>query len=82
MGPSPGHLLAAHRADLTLGKTAMCIFVAMFYMLYNSPPLKMAMHDYINPCGPGTPKQVLWQTVKTQMKCRIIPHFIRVYTVC
>ena len=28
-----------------------------------------------------TPKCVLWQTVKTQMKCRKMRHFIRVYTV-
>ena len=27
-------------------------------------------------------KQVLWQTVKTQMKCCIRQHFIRVCTVC
>ena len=31
MGPSPGTWLAAHRADLTFGKTAICIFVAKFY---------------------------------------------------
>ena len=31
MGPSPSNWLAAHRADLTLGKTAICMFVAMFY---------------------------------------------------
>ena len=31
MGPSPDNWLAAHRADLTLGKTAICIFVAKFY---------------------------------------------------
>ena len=29
-----------------------------------------------------TPKCVLWQTVKTQMKCHIIQHFIMVYIVC
>ena len=29
-----------------------------------------------------TPKQVLLLTVKTQMKCHIIQHFIRMYTVC
>ena len=29
-----------------------------------------------------TPKWVLLQTVKTQMKCRIMRHFIRIYTVC
>ena len=31
MGPSPGNWLAAHRADLTLGKTAICIFGAKFF---------------------------------------------------
>ena len=31
VGPSPGNWLAAHRVDLTLGKTAICIFVAKFY---------------------------------------------------
>ena len=29
-----------------------------------------------------TRKQVLWQTVKTQMKCHIRWHFIRVSTIC
>ena len=33
-------------------------------------------------CEQETPKRVLWQTVKTQMKCRIMWHFIRVCTVC
>ena len=38
--------------------------------------------------GPETLKQLLWQTVKTQMIChimrhfRIMRHFIRVFTVC
>ena len=31
MDPSPGNWLAAHRADHTLDKTAICIFVAIFY---------------------------------------------------
>ena len=31
VGPSPGNWLATHRAELTLGKTAICIFVAKFY---------------------------------------------------
>ena len=29
-----------------------------------------------------TPKYTLWQTVKIRMKCCIMRHFIRVYTVC
>ena len=33
-------------------------------------------------CIWGTRKWVLMQTVKTQMKCSIMLHFIRVYTVC
>ena len=32
-------------------------------------------------CIRETPKQVLLHTVKTQMKCSIMLHFIRVYTV-
>ena len=36
----------------------------------------------LTPCIQETPKQVLLQTVKTQMKCSIKLHFIRVYTVC
>ena len=33
VGPSPGNWLAAHTADITMGKTAICIFVAKFYGL-------------------------------------------------
>ena len=33
-------------------------------------------------CIPETNKQVILQTVKIQMKCKIMLHFIRVYTVC
>ena len=33
-------------------------------------------------CIPETPKRVLLQTVKTQMKCSKMLHFTRVYTVC
>ena len=35
-----------------------------------------------NPLYMGNPKWVLLQTVKTQMKCSIMLHFIRVYTIC
>ena len=31
---------------------------------------------------PVTPKCLLWQTVKTLMKCHIMWHFIRTYTFC
>ena len=33
-------------------------------------------------CILKTPKMVLWQTVKIQMKCSIMLHFIRICTVC
>ena len=33
-------------------------------------------------CIREPPKEVLLQTVKTQMKCSIMLHFIRVYTAC
>ena len=38
--------------------------------------------DPVTLCIRETPKQVLLQTVKTRMKCHILQHFIRVYTVC
>ena len=31
-------------------------------------------------CILETPKQALWLTVKTQMKCSIMMHFIRIFT--
>ena len=37
---------------------------------------------WLTPCIRETPKWVLLQTVKTQMNCGIVLHFIRVYTVC
>ena len=37
---------------------------------------------YVTLCILEATKRVLLQTVKTQMKCRILRHFIRVYTVC
>ena len=37
---------------------------------------------YINPMYTGNPLLVLWQTVKIQMKCSIMLHFIRIGTVC
>ena len=33
-------------------------------------------------CIPETLKPIILQTVKTQMKCSIMLHFFRVYTVC
>ena len=37
--------------------------------------------DCLAHCGRETTKRVPWQTVKTQMKCCILQHFIRVCTV-
>ena len=37
---------------------------------------------YLTLCILETPKRILLQTVKTQMKCSIVLHFIRVHTVC
>ena len=49
----------------------------------------MNTHKVFNPlyatltlCIVETPKRVLLQTVNTQMKCSMMLHFIRVYTVC
>ena len=41
----------------------------------------MARLTFCVPDPPPLLNRVLWQTVKTQMKCRIMRHFIRVYTV-
>ena len=48
--------------------------------VYQCPPVSRMKR--VNLCTWETPKRVLLQTVKTPMKCRIMRHFIRVYTVC
>ena len=51
----------------------------------NAPILLAAVWKYafkINPLYSGTGWGVLLQTVKTKMKCSIMLHFIRVYTIC
>ena len=48
VGPSPGNWLAAHRANFTLGKAAICIFEKMFYgrMPFLSPTQTLsAVHE-------------------------------------
>ena len=46
-------------------------------------PDKVSQLNKLTLCMQETSKRVLLQTVKTQMKCRILMwHFIRVYTVC
>ena len=50
--------------------------------LLPSIPLINFFHNIFNFVFGETPKRVLLQTVKTQMKCSIMLHFIRVYTVC
>ena len=51
---------------------------------YNKNAVHVMYQCKINPLYTNvlvTPKCVLWQTVKTQMKCHIKWHFIRVYTI-
>ena len=43
--------------------------------------LYLAIQSILNPCIGETQKGYSY-TVKNQMKCRIMRHFIRVYTVC
>ena len=38
--------------------------------------LQRYVQNILTLCGPETPKWVLWQTVKNQMKCLIRRHFI------
>ena len=51
----------------------MCLWESLLYMY---------LHVIVTLFILDTRKQVLRQTVKTQMKCRIRRHFIRVFTVC
>ena len=54
--------------------------ITAFFRFLESQQISKCM--FINTlCIWGTPKCVLLQTVKTQMKCRIMRHFIWVYTV-
>ena len=46
------------------------------------PVLYKTYPSFITLCIRETPKGVLLHTVKTQMKCSKMLHFIRVYTVC
>ena len=46
------------------------------------PIISPMISEYLTLCILETPKRVLLQTVKTQMKSSIMLHFIRVYTVC
>ena len=45
-------------------------------------PFLVRFSNLLNLSIRESPKQVLLQTMKTQMKCSIMLHFIRVYTVC
>ena len=56
-----------------------CLAIRLFCMILaiihtQNPPLTLCILD--------TPKEVLWHTVKMQMKCSIMLHFIKDCTVC
>ena len=51
-------------------------------ILSGSTLINSFLNKKLTLCIWETPKWVLLQIVKTQMKCRTMRHFIRVYTVC
>ena len=53
-----------------------------FFIFFPSFTLQNVCCGYSTLCIWETPKWVLLQTVKTQMKCHTMQHFIRAYTVC
>ena len=52
----------------------------MIFVLSNMSIVSLVL--VLTLCIQETPKLVLFQLVKTQMKCSIMLHFIRVYSVC
>ena len=73
MGPSPGYWLAALRADLTLGKTAICIFVAKFYgrMPFLSPTQTLSAVQDLRMIALGSlPVDSRWEATVTQVVTR------------
>ena len=69
-----GHSFKSHLTDIepvTPGLHTRLVAYPLLNMCEITIPLYM-----------GNPKWVLLQTVKTHMKCRIMWHFIMVYTVC
>ena len=51
-------------------------------MIFRSVRTLRIVHKYfLTLCIQETPKRIVLQTVKTQMKCSIMLHFIRVYSV-
>ena len=77
MGPSPGNWLAAHRTDLTLGKTAICIFVAKFYgsMLSKIGDCLRSFHHWMDRKHVNNPKGVYLRSM-----CNIWLHTVGVFS--
>ena len=60
--------------------------IIYFHILGHSGRLNSITHNFCNILATTfgdlkCPERVLWQTMKTKMKCRKLRHFIRVYTV-
>ena len=71
----PGHTHLGFLSDTRNIGTLLGPIVSWCYRVFG-PSLFLTL------CIRETPKQLLLQTVKTQVKCSIMLHFISVYTVC
>ena len=67
--------------DSQLLKTLKALFIYKIHVMYATCLLCKPIVFGETPKW-ETPKRVLLQTLKTQMKCSIMLHFSRVYTVC
>ena len=72
---SSEHFLFAYVSTKFAYACPTVILLSYMYVVYTA-------QVYLTLCILETPKRVLWQAVKTQMKCSIMLHFIRVFTVC
>ena len=72
------------RNFLKVNPKHQCCYINILYRLSSCSMSRITcIWDDLSPfVYKETPKRVLLQIVKTQMKCRIMRHFNRVYTVC
>ena len=78
MGPDKGRYQA-----IALSLSLCCYVSRSFVHLQENQHCRRSKEPgHINHLETTTPKRVLWQTVENQLKCRIMRHFTRVFTVC
>ena len=75
LGWKPLHKPQCYTISKLVSTTSSHMYLCEVFVNFNQFTL-------LTHCIQKTLKQVLWQTVKTQMKCTTMLHFIRVCTVC